>query len=259
MENKTAKTRITLGGGAFESPLNSLFGQKISVHDENFNQKSKKPFKNLAVMLNLFQHLTGKRRLKKDLCLLPSNRDGQMLKQHARGFLTLTLKASWLHTCLEIQALRKSVVLLRMGVLRPPDFRCLVRLELKLLPTISVTSVCACLMLGCVVLRDNDDKQLNKLKIKASKKAKKQASCRTRFGIYPENECREGYSLFFNRKIFNKFVSSLRCLFVRCRNKFGMTPNISGVKACTAYGKCQSGRVQFIAPQSLTPQGLAQC
>ena len=36
--------------------------------------------------------------------------------------LTLTLKASWLHTCLEIQSLRKSVVLLRMGVIRPPDF-----------------------------------------------------------------------------------------------------------------------------------------
>ena len=37
-------------------------------------------------------------------------------------FLTLALKTSWLHTCLEIQALRKSVVLLRMGVSRPPGF-----------------------------------------------------------------------------------------------------------------------------------------
>ncbi len=115
MEYKTAKTRIILGGGAIASPLNSLFGQKISVHDENFNQKSKNPFKNLAIMLNLFQHLTNKHRLKKDLCLLTSCEVGQMLKQHARGFLTLTLKASWLHTCL-------------------------VRRELKLLPTISVTS-----------------------------------------------------------------------------------------------------------------------
>ena len=242
MENKTAKTRITLGGGAIDSPLNSLFGQKISVLGKNFNQKSKNPFSNLAVILNLFQPLTNKHRLMKDLCLLLSNGDGQMLKQHARGFLTLTLKASWLHTCLEIQALRKSVVLLCLGVLRPPDFRCLVRLELKLLPTISVTSVCACLMLGCGVLSDNDDKQLNKLRNQElENNAKIKPSCRTCFGICPENECSECFNLFFNRKIFNKFVSSLRCLFVRCRNKFGMTPDISGVKAFNAYGKCQSG------------------
>ena len=86
MENKTAKTRIILGGGGFESPLNFRFGQKISVHDENFNQKSKNPFSNLAVMLNLFQYLTDKHRLKKDLCLLTSFDVSQMLKQHARGF-----------------------------------------------------------------------------------------------------------------------------------------------------------------------------
>ena len=85
-----AKTRIILGGMAIDSPLNFLFGQKISVHDENFNQKSKNPFKNLAIILNLFQHLINKHSLKKDLCLLLSNEDGQMLKQHARGFLTLT-------------------------------------------------------------------------------------------------------------------------------------------------------------------------
>ena len=110
-------------------------------------------------------------------------------------------------------------------------------------------------MLGCVVLRDNDDKQLNKLKIKASKKAKKQASCRTRFGIYPENECSEGFNLFVNRKIFNKLVSSLRCLFVRCRN--------STHAAFNAYGKCPNSRGQFIAQQGLrarcfdAPQGVS--
>jgi len=81
MENKTAKTRIILGGGAIASPLNFLFSQKISVRDEKLNQKSKNPFKNLAVMLNLFQHLINKHSLKKDLCLLQSNEDGQMLKQ----------------------------------------------------------------------------------------------------------------------------------------------------------------------------------
>ena len=116
------------------------------------------------------------------------------------------------------------------------------------------------LMLVQVVLCETSNKQLNKLKIKASKKAKKQASCRTRFGIYPENKCREGYSLFFNRKIFNKLVSSLRCLFVRCRNKFGMTPDISGVKAFNANGKCQSGRVRRLdAPRGLTLQEFVQC
>jgi len=93
MENKMAETRIILGGGAFESPLNFLFSQKISVLGKNFNQKSKNPFSNLAVMLNLFQHLTNKHRLTKDLCLLTSCEDGQMLKQHARGFLTLTENA----------------------------------------------------------------------------------------------------------------------------------------------------------------------
>ena len=93
MENKMAKTRMTVGGGAIESPLNFLFSQKISVREENFNQKSKNPFKNLAVILNLFQHLTNKHRLTQDLCLLTSNGDGQMLKQHARGFLTLTENA----------------------------------------------------------------------------------------------------------------------------------------------------------------------
>jgi len=85
MKNKTAKTRIILGDG-IDSPLNFLFGQKISVRDGNFNQKSKNPFKNLAIILNLFQHLTNKHRLTQDLCLLTSCDVGQMLKQHARGF-----------------------------------------------------------------------------------------------------------------------------------------------------------------------------
>ena len=76
-----AKTRIILGGMAINSPLNFLFGQKISVREENSNQKSKNPFKNLAIMLNLFQHLINKHRLTKDLCLLISCEDGQMLKQ----------------------------------------------------------------------------------------------------------------------------------------------------------------------------------
>ena len=38
MENKMAKTRVAVGG-AIDSPRNSLFGQKISVHDKNFNQE----------------------------------------------------------------------------------------------------------------------------------------------------------------------------------------------------------------------------
>jgi len=92
MENKMAETRIILGG-AIESPLNFLFSQKISVREENFNQKSKNPFSNLVVILNLFQHLINKHRLTKDLCLLTSCEVGQMLKQHARGFLTLTKNA----------------------------------------------------------------------------------------------------------------------------------------------------------------------
>jgi len=66
VRNKTAKTRMTVGGGVIDSLLNSLFCQKISVHDENFNQKSSKLFKNLAVILNLFQHLTNKHRLTHD-------------------------------------------------------------------------------------------------------------------------------------------------------------------------------------------------
>ena len=198
-----AKTRIILGGGAIESPLNFLFCQKTSVREENFNQKSKNPFKNLAIILNLFQHLINKHRLTKDLCLLTSCEDGQMLKQVQHD---------------------------------------------------------ECFTLVQVVLCETINKQLNKLKIKASKKAKKQASCRTRFGICPENGCSECFKLFVNRKIFNKFVSSLRCLFVRYQNKFGMTPDCSGVKTCTAYGKCQSGRVRrFGAPQGLAPQGFVQC
>ena len=204
MENKMAKTRITLGGGAIDSPLNFSVGQKISVLGKNFNQKSKNPFKNLSVMLNLFQHLTNKHRLTQDLCLLTSFDVGQMLKQVQHD---------------------------------------------------------ESLMLGCVVLSDNDDKQLNKLINQELKNnAKIKPSCRTRFGIYPENGCSECFNLFVNRKIFNKWVSSLRCLFVRCRNKFGMTSDYSWVKACIANGKCQSGRVcRFDAPQGLTPQGLAQC
>ena len=90
MRNKMAKNRMVVERALIDSPLNSLFCQKISVHDENFNQKSKNPFKNLAIILNLFQHLTNKHRLTQDLCLLLSYGDGQMLKQHARGFLTLT-------------------------------------------------------------------------------------------------------------------------------------------------------------------------
>ena len=93
VKSKMAEIRIILGRGAIDSPLNFSVGQKISVREENFNQKSKNPFSNLDVMLNLFQHLTNKHRLKKDLCLLQSNGDGQMLKQHARGFLTLTENA----------------------------------------------------------------------------------------------------------------------------------------------------------------------
>ncbi len=72
-----------------------------------------------------------------------------------------------------------------------------------------------------------------KLKIKSSKKAKKQTSCRTRFGICPASGCSQGFILFFNRKIFNKLVSSLRCLSDRCRNEFGMTPNCSGIRFLT--------------------------
>ncbi len=81
MKKKTVKTRIILGGGAIDSPLNSAEGQKISVLGKNFNQKAKNHFNNLAVMLNLFQHLVNKHRLTKDLCLLQLNGDGQMLKQ----------------------------------------------------------------------------------------------------------------------------------------------------------------------------------
>ena len=149
------------------------------------------------------------------------------------------------------------------------------------------------LMLGHVVLSDNDDKQLNKLinqepknnaKIKPSCRSyryrrQERSSSRTRqvcsqlvfsesvkklracyFGIYPENGCHEVFSLFVNRKIFNKFVFSLRCLFVRCRNEFGMTPDCGGAKAFNVNGKCQSGRVRrFDAPQGLALQGFAQC
>ena len=204
MENKMAKTRIILGGGTIESPLNFLFCQKISVCEGKLNKKSKNPFSNLAVILNLFQHLINKHRLTKDLCLLTSCEVGQMLKQVQHD---------------------------------------------------------ECFTLVQVVLCEKSNKQLNKLiNQEPENNAKIKPSCRTRFGIYPENGCSECFKLFVNRKIFNKFVSSLRCLFVRCRNKFGMTPNISGVKACTAYGKCQSGRVRrFDAPQGLTPQGFMQC
>ena len=66
VRNKTAKTRMTVGEEVIDSLLNSLFCQKISVHDENFNQKSSKLFKNLAIILNLFQHLTNKHRLTQD-------------------------------------------------------------------------------------------------------------------------------------------------------------------------------------------------
>ena len=52
MENKMTKTRMTVE--EIDSPLNSLFSQKISVQGGNFNQKSKNSFNNLAVMLNLF-------------------------------------------------------------------------------------------------------------------------------------------------------------------------------------------------------------
>ncbi len=96
-----------------------------------------------------------------------------------------------------------------------------------------------------------------KLKIKTCEKAKKHASCRTRFGIYPANGCSQGFSLFFNRKIFNKLVSSLRCLLVRCRN--------STHAAFSVSVKSRSGMVQLFAPQGLTnsrvrlyaPQGLS--
>jgi len=124
-------------------------------------------------MLNLFQYLTGKHRLMKDLCLLTSFDVSQKLKrvQHDKS-----------------------------------------------------------LMLGCVVLRDNDDKQLNKLiNQEPENNVKIKPSCRTRFGLYPENECSEVFSLFVNRKIFNELVSSLRCLFVRCRNSTHVAFN--------AYGK----------------------
>ncbi len=93
MKNKTAKTRNLLGGGGFGSSIKSPDCQKISVRDEEFNQKPQNLINNLAVMLNLFKHLTGKRNLVKDLCLLTSFDVGQILKQHARGFLTLTLKS----------------------------------------------------------------------------------------------------------------------------------------------------------------------
>jgi len=85
VQKETVETRIILGG-AIASPLNFSVGQKISVREENFNQKSSKLFKNLAVVLNLFQRLIGKRSLSQDLCLLTSFDGGQMLKQHARGF-----------------------------------------------------------------------------------------------------------------------------------------------------------------------------
>ena len=52
------------------------------------------------------------------------------------------------------------------------------------------------LMLVQVVLCETINKQLNKLKIKASKKAKKQASCRTRFGIYPIINISKGFNTF---------------------------------------------------------------
>ena len=60
MENKMAKTRMTVGGGAIESPLNFLFSQKISVREENFNQKSKNPFKNLVRTRGLFLRIKNK-------------------------------------------------------------------------------------------------------------------------------------------------------------------------------------------------------
>ncbi len=82
IKNKTVKTRNLLGGGGFGSSLKSPECQKISVQCESLKHKSKKPFNNLAVMLNSFQHLTGKLRLMKDLCLSTTfdNDDKQLNK-----------------------------------------------------------------------------------------------------------------------------------------------------------------------------------
>ncbi len=175
-------------------------------------------------MLNLFRHLIGKRSFTKDLCLSTSCDVGQMLKRHARGFLTLTL-ASWLHTCL-------------------------VRLELRLLPTISVTSVCAGFMSGSViVLCEKNNKQLNKLKNQETKNITKNSR-------HPElvsGSIHLGMNgkglLAVAKNVLNKQKNSLRCLSVRCRNEFGMTSD---------YGVASNSRARrFDAPQSLTAQGLA--
>jgi len=54
MENKMAKTRITLGGGAIESPLISLFCQKISVREGKLNKKSCEKAENQESCLTRF-------------------------------------------------------------------------------------------------------------------------------------------------------------------------------------------------------------
>ena len=154
VRNKTAKTRMVVRG-AIDSPLNSLFGQKISVRDGKVNKKSNKKTKKHA-----------------------SCRSYRYRRQERSSSRT--------------------------------------------------RQVCSQLVFSASV-------------------KKLRACC---FGIYLENEYSEGFSLFFNKKIFNKLVSSLRCLLVRCRNKFGMTFDYGG----------DSSRVRrFDAPQGLTPQGLAQC
>jgi len=172
MENKTAKGRIILGGRLIDSQLNFLFSQKISVREGNFNQKSKNLFKNLAVILNLFQHLTNKHRLTQNLCLLQSNGDGQVLKrvQHDKS-----------------------------------------------------------LMFGCVVLRDNDDKQLNKLiNQEPENNAKIKPSCRS-YRYRRQERSSSRTRQVCSQLVFSASVKKLRACY------FGIYPIINISKGFNTF------------------------
>ena len=101
------------------------------------------------------------------------------------------------------------------------------------------------LMLGHVVLCEKSNKQLNKLKIKFSKKAKKQASCRTRFGICPIINISKGfntfninvYFYFVKYKIFKKYMLLFSVLKFLNAQKFRLMP-------------LRASQLKFFAPQT---------
>ena len=176
MRNKMVKNRMVVERererGLIDSQLNSFLGQKISVLGKNFNQKSKNPFSNLAVILNLFQHLTGKRRFIKDLCLLTSFDVGQMLKrvQHDKS-----------------------------------------------------------LMLGCVVLNDNDDKQLNKLiNQELENNAKIKPSCRS-YRYRRQERSSSRTRQVCSQLVFSASVKKLRACY------FGICPIINISKGFNTF------------------------